>query len=75
MGLNRKGKFWPEVRALIWEKAQQLYQQDQSAAAEDNFTGTTATRLELMEGGYFNDAKVVVLRDLRLQKENSKAGK
>jgi hypothetical protein len=74
MGLNKKGKFWPEVRALIWEKAQQLYQQEQAASMGNDFTGTTATRLELMEGGYFNEAKLIVLRELRQQKNGSLEG-
>jgi len=24
------GKFWPQVRAMIWEKAQELYQMEQA---------------------------------------------
>jgi hypothetical protein len=30
----------------------------------NSFTGTTATRLELREGGYFHQAKLIVLQDL-----------
>jgi hypothetical protein len=74
MGLNKKCKFWPEVRALIWEKAQQLYQQEQASSMDNDFTGTTTTRLELMEGGYFNEAKLIVLRELRQQKNGSLEG-
>jgi hypothetical protein len=62
--LQQKGKFWPQVRAMIWEKAQELYQTDQYHGMGDSYTGTTATRLELREGGYFHQAKLIVLRDL-----------
>ena len=29
---RQQGKFWPQVRAMIWEKAQDLYQQDEEEA-------------------------------------------
>jgi hypothetical protein len=68
--LQRKtGKFWPHVRAMIWEKAQQLYQQDEARGMSNDFTGITATKAELREGGYFYQAKLIVLRDLFLQKK------
>jgi len=63
------GKFWPQVRAIIWEKAQQLYQQDEARGIPNDFTGITATKAELREGGYFYQAKLIVLRDLFLQKK------
>ena len=66
---KQKGKFWPQVRAMIWEKAQQLYQQDEARGMSNDFTGTTATKAELREGGYFHQAKLIVLRDLFLQKK------
>jgi len=66
---KRQGKFWPQVRAMIWEKAQQLYQQDEARGMSNDFTGTTATKSELREGGYFYQAKLIVLRDLFLQKK------
>lgn len=59
-----KGKFWPHVRALIWEKAQQLYQQEQARTMGSDFKGITAERRELREGGYFYQAKLIVLRNL-----------
>ena len=63
--LQRKtGKFWPLVRALIWEKAQQLYQMEQAKTMGHDFKGITAERRELREGGYFYTAKLIVLRDL-----------
>ena len=68
--LQRKpGKFWPRVRALIWEKAQQLYQQIQLKNMADDFKGITATKAELREGGYFYQAKLIVLRNLWLEKK------
>jgi hypothetical protein len=64
-----KGKFWPPVRALIWEKAQQLYQEDQARGMGDDFKGITATKLELREGEYFYQAKLIVLRNLWREKK------
>jgi len=72
MGTTRqrtKGKFWPAVRAIIWEKAQELFQWDQAHGMKDDFTGITAERHELYEGGYFYRAKLIVLRNLWLQKK------
>ena len=66
---KNQGKFWPNVRVLIWEKAQELYQQDESRGMSNDFTGTTATKKELREGGYYNQAKLVVLRELLLQRK------
>jgi len=63
------GKFWPQVRALIWEKAQELYQMENAKTMKDDFKGTTATRKELREGGYFQTAKLIILRNLCLQKK------
>jgi hypothetical protein len=68
--LQRKtGKFWPLVRALIWEKAQQLYQMEQAKTMGHDFKGITAERRELREGGYFYTAKLIVLRDLWREKK------
>ena len=36
-----------------------------------DFTGITVTKAELREGGYFHQAKLIVLRDLFLQKKSS----
>lgn len=69
--LQRQGKFWPCVRAMIWEKAQELYQQDEARGMSHDFTGITATKAELREGGYFHQAKLIVLRDLWLGKKGS----
>jgi len=63
------GRFWPPVRAMIWEKAQQLFQEEQATTMGTDFKGITATRQELWEGGYFYQAKLIVLRDLWLQKK------
>jgi hypothetical protein len=66
-----RGKFWPHVRALIWEKAQELYQMENAKTMKDDFKGVTATRKELREGGYFQTAKLIILRELWLQKRSS----
>jgi len=64
-----KGKFWPYVRPLIWQKAQELFQEDEARTMGDDFTGITATRAELREGGYFYEAKLIVLDELNRQKK------
>jgi len=66
---HSKGKFWPYVRPLIWEKAQQLYQEEQERTMGSDFKGIIATRRELREGGYFHRAKIIVLRNLYRQKK------
>jgi hypothetical protein len=55
---------------MIWEKAQQLYQEDQAKTMGTDFKGITATHRELREGGYFHTAKLIVLRNLYLQNKN-----
>ena len=65
----KKGKFWPYVRPLIWQKAQELFQEDEERTMGNDFTGTTATQAELREGGYFYDAKLIVLEELWRQKK------
>ena len=69
MPKQKRGKFWPQVRAIIWEKAEQLYQEEQAKTMGTDFKGITANRQELWEGGYFYQAKLIVLRDLWLQKK------
>jgi hypothetical protein len=56
-----KGKFWPHVRALIWEKAEELFMQDQARTMDCYIK---PERCELREGGYFYQAKLIVLRNL-----------
>jgi len=70
MPKRQEGKFWPRVRALIWEKAQQLFQEEQAKTMGSDFKGITAERKELREGGYFYMAKLIVLRNLWLQKKS-----
>jgi hypothetical protein len=53
---------------MIWEKAQQLYQMEQAKTMGADFKGITAERSELWEGGYFYQAKLIVLRNLWLQR-------
>ena len=61
---RRPGNFWPYVRPLIWQKAQELYQMEQAKNMGDDFKGITATSRELRESGYFYEAKLIVLRNL-----------
>jgi hypothetical protein len=63
------GKFWPRVRSLIWEKAQDLFQTEEARTMQNDFTGITAEHSELRQGGYFYTAKLIILRDLWLQKK------
>jgi hypothetical protein len=57
------------VRPLIWEKAQELFQEE-ARHMQDDFKGILAERYELRETGYFYQAKLIVLRDLWLQKKD-----
>jgi len=70
---RNRGKFWPTVRPLIWEKAQQLYQEEQARTMGTDYKGITATHKELTEAGYFHTAKLIVLRNLYLQNKTSPA--
>ena len=70
---RNQGKFWPTVRPLIWEKAQQLYQEDQARTMGTDYKGITATHKELREAGYFHTAKLIILRNLYLQNKNPPA--
>ena len=56
------GKFWPMVRARIWEKAEELHAADFPRGHTENITPPTMQ--ELREGGYFHQAKLIVLRDI-----------
>lgn len=64
-----KGKFWPRVRAMIWAKAQQLFQDQECKTMGDDFKGITAEQKELREAGYFQEAKVLVLRGIYREKK------
>lgn len=66
---NTRGKFWPFVRPLIWEKAQQLFQESQAKTMDEDFKALTAERKELRELGLFYNAKLIVLRNLWLEKK------
>jgi hypothetical protein len=68
---RRKGKFWPQVRAQIYEKAQQLFQEQQARTMSHDFKGLTATKKELREAGYVYTAKLIVLRNLWRQNKGS----
>jgi len=64
---RKHGKFWPKVRPLIWEKAQQLYQEEQAKTMGTHYKGITATHKELREAGYIHTAKLIILRNLYRQ--------
>jgi hypothetical protein len=66
-----KGKFWPKVRPLIWEKAQELYQMENAKTMHTDYKGLTATKKELREGGYFHTVKLIILRELWQKKKGS----
>ena len=66
---RQPGKFWPWVRPVIWEKAQELYQMEQAKTMGADFKAITAERKELREGGYFYQAKLIVLRNLWREKK------
>lgn len=63
----RKGKFWPQVRQLIWEKAEELFMAEQAKTMDFN---NRPEKNELLEGGYFQQAKLIVLRSLSQEKKN-----
>jgi len=53
---------------MIWEKAEQLFQENQARTMDSDFKGITATKRELREAGYFHRAKLVVLANLYREK-------
>ena len=58
--------FWREVRARIWQKARELYLADMLKIDPLNPPSTIMPEdKELREAGYFDRAKVLVLRELR----------
>ena len=59
--LQQQGKFWPQVRAMTWEKAEELFMAEQ-AKTMDFYN--RPEKCELIEGGYFHEAKLIVLRNL-----------
>lgn len=66
------GKFWPPVRAMIWQRAEQIFQEEQMRSMGEDFKAITPERRELREAGYFYEAKLVVLRELYYAKKEEK---
>jgi hypothetical protein len=64
--LKQRGKFWHQVRAMIWEKTEELFMQEQ-ARTMDFFN--RPEKCELREGGYYHEAKLIVLRELWREKK------
>jgi len=56
-----EGTFWPQVRERMYEKALELYMYDHPE------TQNKPEIEELQEAGYMHTAKVLVLREIRLQ--------
>jgi hypothetical protein len=56
-----KGTFWPGVRQRMYEKAIELYMYDHPE------TQNKPEIEELHEAGYMHTAKVLVLREMRLE--------
>ncbi|MCJ7768063.1 hypothetical protein MUP79_06705 [Candidatus Bathyarchaeota archaeon] len=70
-----RGKFWPPVRALIWDKATQMFQEEQARTMGEDWKAITPERKELREKGLFQEAKILVLRELYYaKKEGSSNG-
>ena len=59
-----RGKFWPPVRRLIWQKAEQMFQEEQARTMGEDWKAITPERRELRQAGYFHQAKLVILREL-----------
>lgn len=57
----KKGKFWPLIRELTWQKAEQLFMQDQILKMNCDIK---PERRELREEGYYHTAKLIVLREI-----------
>lgn len=53
---------WSKVRARIWVKAEELFMKDN---AQSYGSINTPERCELREGGYFYDAKLLVLKEIQ----------
>jgi len=70
-----KGKFWPPVRAMIWQKAEQMFQEEQARTMGEDWKAITPERRELRQAGYFYDAKILVLREIhQAKKEGTQNG-
>jgi len=60
-----KGAFWPGVRQRMYEKAVELYMYDHPESQNK------PELEELREAGYLHTAKVLVLREMRLESKPS----
>ena len=64
-----RGKFWPPVRALIWDKATQMFMEEQARTMGEDWKAITPEKKELRELGLFQEAKVLILRELYYAKK------
>jgi hypothetical protein len=70
-----KGKFWPPVRRLIWQKAEQMFQEEQMRTMGEDWKAITPERRELREKGLFHEAKLIMLREIhQAEKEGKQNG-
>jgi hypothetical protein len=53
---------WSKVRARIWVKAEELFMMEQTQSWD---CPVTPERCELREGGYFDQAKLIILREVQ----------
>lgn len=63
------GKFWPPIRRLIWQKAEQMFQEEQVRTMGEDWKAITPEKKELRESGLFQEAKILVLRELYYAKK------
>jgi len=52
---------WSKIRARIWVKAEELFMQEQLRTMDCDIK---PERTELREGGYFDRAKTLILREV-----------
>jgi hypothetical protein len=52
---------WRKVRARIWVKAEEIFMQEQFRTMDCDIT---PEHCELREGGYFDRAKLIILREV-----------
>jgi hypothetical protein len=58
---------WRKVRAQVWVKAEELFMIDQMQTWD---LPVTPERCELQEGGYFDQAKLIILREVNMGTKN-----
>jgi hypothetical protein len=54
---------------MIWQKAEQMFQEEQMRTMSEDWKAITPERRELRESGLFHEAKLIVLRELYYSKK------